>query len=778
MQDSSNLNVPITAKIFASVIDYPRSCLSILFVLTLIALGGYYRPTWPKELWKWAAGSSVESAAMDADEPKPGESRGPKRRSRSANNPKASLGRADAFLVVQSPQIFTAEGATALRHVMERLESLETVASVRSLDQAPPLNIFGLPEPILPRGQASEQRFAMAKERATQHPLVVGQLLSPDAETLLIEVQFDWIFVNEDADCTTRLLETARKAAAEHPQVKMQIDLTGPVPFRLMLLENEKSNELKYQFIGYGMILLMSIILFRGLSVVLVVASAPVIGVFWTLGFLRYFGLQFNPFSSVILPVLLSLVGFTDGVHMMVHIRSGLHQGRSPRDACRDTLRMVGLACFLTSLTTAIGMGSLVVAHHSVVREFGWSCVLGVTATWVSVMLVIPLVCCTQWSRRLAKGADRGFIDQNLNRIGPFISKTIRYSRPISYLSILMLVIMGAYALTLKPDDRKSNALPSGSETQRALAHLDKAMGGLDMCEVLLSWKDGTQSDEQVATLISQMDVILRREPLVGHPLSLCRLLEALPGEGTAVEKISMAELLPPPLKQALYSAEEKTAKIVFRCQDLGTAAYKPTFERIEKAFKNLETENGAEIRITMSGEPIWRWRDLFQIVTDLIASLGSAAIVIFGVMGIAYRSMRIGLISVIPNLIPLAASASWMAITGQPLEIVGVCAFTVCLGIAVDDTIHFLSRYREELRLTTDHHLAIERAFQGVGTGMIMTTVVLVAGFSSVLTSDTRDHRIFASLGIITLVAALLCDLFLLPALLAHFDRPKKTTG
>ena len=175
-----------------------------------------------------------------------------------------------------------------------------------------------------------------------------------------------------------------------------------------------------------------------------------------------------------------------------------------------------------------------------------------------------------------------------------------------------------------------------------------------------------------------------------------------------------------------------------------------------------------------MSGEPIWRWRDLFQIVTDLIASLGSAAIVIFGVMGIAYRSLRIGLISVIPNLIPLAASATWMAITGQPLEIVGVCAFTVCLGIAVDDTIHFLSRYREELRLTTDHNLAIERAFQGVGTGMIMTTVVLVAGFSSVLTSDTRDHRIFASLGIITLVAALLCDLFMLPALLAHFDRPK----
>jgi predicted RND superfamily exporter protein len=115
------------------------------------------------------------------------------------------------------------------------------------------------------------------------------------------------------------------------------------------------------------------------------------------------------------------------------------------------------------------------------------------------------------------------------------------------------------------------------------------------------------------------------------------------------------------------------------------------------------------------------------------------------------------------------------MALTSQPLEIVSVCAFTVCLGIAVDDTIHFLSRYVEEQEETTDHLQAIERSFQAVGTGMIMTTIVLVAGFSSVLTSDTRDHRIFASLGVITLVAALVCDLIMLPPLLAYFDRKKQ---
>jgi predicted RND superfamily exporter protein len=115
------------------------------------------------------------------------------------------------------------------------------------------------------------------------------------------------------------------------------------------------------------------------------------------------------------------------------------------------------------------------------------------------------------------------------------------------------------------------------------------------------------------------------------------------------------------------------------------------------------------------------------------------------------------------------------MTLTGQSLEIVSVCCFTICLGIAVDDTIHFMSRYLEEQKNGGTHREVIERSFQNVGTGMVMTTIVLVAGFSSVIFSDTKDHRVFGTLGAITLIIALLCDMFLLPAMLAYFDRPKK---
>ncbi len=154
-------------------------------------------------------------------------------------------------------------------------------------------------------------------------------------------------------------------------------------------------------------------------------------------------------------------------------------------------------------------------------------------------------------------------------------------------------------------------------------------------------------------------------------------------------------------------------------------------------------------------------------------AQLGSAALVIFVILGLAFRSVRLGLISVIPNVMPLLAAAAWMAVNNQPLEIVSVCCFTICLGIAVDDTIHFLSRYQIEQKQTSDVGEAIEKAFQEVGSGLVMTTIVLVAGFGSVIFSDTKDYRVFGSLGVITLVIALLCDLFLLPAILKTFDRP-----
>jgi len=772
-----------TARAFAAVIDHPWLCLLFALGLSSLAAAGYRDPGFAEGAWKGTWWQGKGDAAQDrpagavggpAAAPRAEISRGRPRRAGRGRG--SALGRADAIMVVECPQVFTRVGAVALRHLVERLESLDAVAGITWLDRAPPLNIFGLDEPILPRGPASPHRFEVARAKALEHPLVVGQLLSPDAQTLLLLITYDWALVQEEEDVTEALVETAKAAAAEYPSVPISVALTGPVPIRLEWVRNRDANERLFQFVGYGLILALSAVLFRGLSVVLVTAAAPALGVFWTLGLVRAIGLQDNPFSHVILPVLLSLVGFADSVHMMVDIRRGLAAGLTPREACRRALSTVGVACFLTMITTAIGMASLSLARHEVVRDFGWSCVIGVACTWVAVLTVLPLCCATPWSRVLARGAGREVIGGQLHRVARGIDFTLRHARLTSALTIGLFAALGLMALMLEPDDRKANILPPGSEAQRALDHLDKAMGGLDVCSADLQWS-GEKTPEEIADVLIDVERTLGAEPLLGHPLSVCRLIDSLPGEGTARERMDLLDLLPPPLKENLYDPANRTARVTFRVPDRGTVACKPTFERVDEELRRIEGAHPG-FEVALSGEPIVRWRDLYQVVVDLARSLGTAAIEILVVMVVAFRSLRLGLIAIIPNMLPLAASAGWMVATGQPLDIVSVCALTICLGIAVDDTIHFLSRYRFELDQGLEKTEAIRQAFAEVGTGMIMTTIVLVAGFSSVFFSESRDHRAFASLGVVTLAIALLCDIFCLPALVKVFDEPPKSAG
>ena len=119
--------------------------------------------------------------------------------------------------------------------------------------------------------------------------------------------------------------------------------------------------------------------------------------------------------------------------------------------------------------------------------------------------------------------------------------------------------------------------------------------------------------------------------------------------------------------------------------------------EQLESALKTLE-EQHVGFSFSLDGEPIWRWRNLYKIVSDLAMSLGTASVEILIVMGIAFRSLKLGVIAIIPNMIPLAAAGTFMAIFGWPLDVVSVCSFTVCLGIAVDESAAARHPFKQEV--------------------------------------------------------------------------------
>ncbi len=695
--------------------------------------------------------------------------------------------RSDAVLVIESEDIFTPTGAQALRHMIAALEATPYIRNVMWMDRVPVLNIFGLREPLFPKSQASPARFGAAREKALGHPLVKGQLLSPDARTLIVLVNFDWLYITSDDDCGRHLRQVAEKTLAEFPQVKFTVGVTGQVPIRLTMMQTHERNNIKFRVIGYSVVLIMAAILFRGVSSVVIVSLGPALGIFWTIGFLNFFHLQDNPFNDVVLPVMLSLVGLADGVHMMVQIRRFHASGMSERDAARAGLEEVGLACFLTAITTGIGFWSLSLAQHEIVREFGWSCVLGVSLTVMAILTVIPLAYFSTPAKFLRKVLSRkilgmrlepldqeeGFVERHLHRVTSLVDLVLRHPKPVAWIGIAVTVLCAGIATQLRPDERRSSFLPESAEATKALHQMDRALGGLEFSEVQIRWSPQVSSDSaEVLQVVAQVDDLLKTEPLIGTPISLRSLLDALPGDSPTEERASMIELLPPPLKRAFYKPEDQFATVTFRVVDIGIAQYSVVFQRVEEGLQQIVKDH-PEFTLELTGSAIWRWKDLYRIAVDLGSSLGSETFIIICVLGFVFRSVRIGLIALIPNIFPLVLCASWMVFTNQPLEIVTVCCFTICLGIAVDDTIHFLTRFQEELPRSGSRKEAIRKTFEAVGTSMLMTTMVLVVGFATVTFSDMRDQRIFASMGVFTMLTAMIGDLIILPAILAVYALP-----
>lgn len=754
----------ISARLAAWSIRQRALVWTLILIISGFAVIGHYDPRIVTALF--ASEQVTEESRVDSntkDRPTP-----------PANVQPISLSRSDAVLVVESVDFFTPRGAEAMRQVAEQLRQLDQVSGLLWMDDIPMLNIFGLNEPLLPKSSATITRFEAAREKAMRHPLIAGQLLSDDGQTALMLIGFNDYFLLSDAAATEQIRLAAEKAAEDFPDVNLRFRMTGRIPAIITAVAQHEANQLKYQLIGYGVILVMTLILFRGIRAVIIVALAPIIGVFWTVGIVNYFDYD-NPLVDVILPVLVSLVGLTDGVHLMVQIRKLRAGGLEKGEAAAEGLKQVGMACFLTSLTTAVGFGSLVLADSIWVQEFGWSSTLGVVLCFLAVVTIIPIACDSWLGNGLHVGYQKSLVDRHLQKISGVIDWVLRYRTSIAICSAVSTIVLLAVGLTLEPDQRETDGLPLKAESTQAMLHVDRAFGGLEFSAVEVHWNADIPSDSaEVLKVITAADDVLRGEPLIGHPLSIRNLIDAQPGSGPVEERMSLLELLPPQLKRAFYTPEYRSASISFRVQDLGIAAYGPVFTRIEAELKKIEAKHPA-FDLNLDGRAVWRWRNLYQIVVDLASSLGSAAVIIFLILTIVYRSVRLGLISIVPNLFPLALTAAYLVWAGYNLEIVMVCNFTVCLGIAVDDTIHFLSRFQEERARCDSDDEAIRRAFTAVGTALIMTTVVLVAGFSIVTLSDSRDHRIFATMGALTIASALFGDLIFLPALLSLFASRKK---
>jgi len=656
--------------------------------------------------------------------------------------------------------LFDGRPLAALRDLATRLAALEGVDQVRSMYDVRRRGVAGAVLPVIPHveGPLSPTDGEAAKARALGHPLIAGHLLSDDASAGLVVAR-----LSAAADRPPRLDEAVSRIEAlladTRAQGVLQVDLTGLPPLRLQAARALRRDMLVFNALGLGLAVVLSAAVARSLRSTLVASLPPFVGAVWAMGILGLCGVPVNLLTSVV-PSLALVVGTCDSIHFIEDMRRSARRGVAGAVASTGAIRRVGLACGLTSLVTAIGFASLAAARIDAVRNFGLAAAAGAVASFLAVTLLTPLLA----SAPVFSGPRLGRSSRLAARLASGLTAfSVRHAWPIAAVGCGATLLLGVVAARLDADNRVVDSLPRGAEASRTLARVDREFGGVMGVDVLVRWPEGTGwLDPPVLEALGEVHAVLDRSGGITRSISLATVADTLPQRGR--------QRLEPDDFRDLVDDEHRVAIVRARVGDLGSRALEGVYDRVDTGLAALAADRPGW-SFELAGMSVVSARNIRQLIRDLGSSLLLEVAVIGGILAVAFRSPLAGIVSLVPNVFPLAVIASVLVATGRSLDPATVIVFNVCLGLAVDDTVHVLSALKRQRRDGLSIASAVRRAVAETGNAVVLGGTVLAVGFAAVTVSSVPALAGFGMLACAAVAAATVAELVFLPALLVVTD-------
>ncbi len=630
---------------------------------------------------------------------------------------------------------------------------------------------------------SQDERAALL--RALQNaPMLEGRLLSRDHTLTAVALFLDERV--EDHDVMRSTVDDIDAWLAAHPPpAGVTVSPAGlPHLFNSIVVKMEHDN-LRMVPLTLLVCLILLYLSFRWVPGMILPVVAVGISVLMTIGSMALVGEPLNVINNII-PPLLIIVGVSDSIHLIGRYREELEHSSTKLEAGQKTVRAMALACFLTSATTSVGLGSLVVSRTGMLRGFGIIAAIGVMIAYVVTIVFLPAAMSffrpplppQNRPGRVAHILDRGWLERGI--VGTTRS-VLR--RPWVPLTVAGLLTAGglAGAFSVKIDSSLLDEFEQGDTAFRSTHLMEEKLDGVRPLEIMLTApEDGRFDDPEVLAAVDETQAWLREQPGVLSTMSPTDYLHEswarISGDAGAAgepfrshDQVAALGLLfaraePDPLT-AFEADDGRVARIQVRLADIGARA---TLNLIQQLRARMSRTYGPlGVTVAMTGEAYTGSVGLDAVVRDLLGSLGTAVLIIFGMMVVLFRSWRLGLLTLPPNLIPLIGTVGWMALRGIPLNAATVIVFSISLGLAVDASIHILARYREETSNRALRSVAILRAARSTGRGIVVSSVTLMLGFGVMLLSSFIPVRRFGELIAVTVGLSLVSTLIVQPALL-----------
>lgn len=681
--------------------------------------------------------------------------------------PAFGAGENDCVLVLDCEDYFQQERIQQLRQVIDGIAAAPQVESVSSIfDVRGPRRVGRLLLPLVPATNVSPDRIARARRDALEHPLVRGHMLSPDGRTMVVVVRL------KGSKLSVREIDAALQPVRAIMQTTLrdagiQARLTGVPLVRSEVVRSIQRDQIVFDLLALVMCVGASVFLFRRVVPSMIVLCGGMLGMLFTLGGMGWLGLEINPFSSVI-TTLIPVIGLTDSVHVMYHVRRAVAGGVEPRAAAVKAAEEVWAACWLTAMTSAIGFGSLYLTNVTAVQQFGVIAAAGVIISFVAVLTAVPLMASAvpgAWLALTESESRRAWPERIVQSLTDFV---MAYPRTLAVCGTLLTLALLPCWFLMRSDNRLLEYLPANSETHLALEDCEARIGGGLYLQVTMHWPAGrTFRSRDVLEQVREVHNVLSDHAAISGPLSVFSILQSLARDrDNPLASARDLDSVPDEVLARFVNQKERRAIVIAHMRDVGSSAANPELADIEQRLAVLAAENpGYEFQL--SGPVLSVYESVGDMISNLAQSLGFAALSIFTSIAIFLRSLRLGLISILPNLLPMVAVAAFLVVFDRPLQFASVIVFNVCIGLATDDSIHFLHSFKQALRETGDTRKAVRQTMLNVGPAVLFTSIVFLAAFGPMMLSDMPPLRVFGGLACLAFASGLLGELLLHPALL-----------
>ena len=680
-------------------------------------------------------------------------------------------------VAIEDVAILTTENLDRLARVHDALRDLPDVARITSVHTAQHVRVRS--------GTLRARTYAeIARDRQDDLPGVLrliqedeiagGLLVSKDGRHAAVVVEL-YPDADRPAEQIPSIVDriTSAMVGAGFPAKKLR--LTGFLSVFAELMRQSEVNITRL-FPLVGVVLLIVVwLLFRRLWPVAVTLGVSVLGVLWTVAFAVVLDPTISILMSIVPPVIL-IVGFSDVIHLcsayLIELRAGLEKEEAVVAACTD----VGVACIWTSATTFVGFVAMSFVPTPAFRMLGLVLGFGVAVALLIAVTLVPILFHLMprpkpW-RRGATSAVQDGLDHVLGW-----ARGVSIQRPWWVIGAFAVVSVGVGVglARFEIETAFTERLSESNPVSRDLRFFREHFGRTNQLDIFLSTpeKEGLfdadlmrrwaalegeiEARADVEQVLSFVDLIRRVHRDFGGEGDLPRTRPGI-AQYTLLLEMSGADAL-----AQLVDFDRRRARIAVRLlEEKVRAAYDAGQAIATRATALL----GDRVEVAPNGilYLLGGWLD--EIVAGQRRGLLFTLVVVAIMMCFAVRSVRVGLWSMVPNAFPVLFLGGWLGLTTEAVDSDAMTLGMLAIGIGVDDTIHFLVRFRLESGRCADRATALDRTFGFAGRAIVMTTVTLALGFAPLALSEYATIQYFGTLLPLTLVVALLADLLLVPAL------------